>query len=524
MNVLDDADAQYAATPPSACASSSVTPKWIVANRRIVQERRKSGDGEPECGPLPWMRIGQWGASNPLDVAYYDLKTCQEVPLEVTSTLDAFHRDGTRPQPKLHFSGQESWCLIREVADAHGATSRVHLKPLRQADLLTITLQPNEKIYRTLSGTYYCEHYEKHGCGCLIAVSFSTRTCSHSVRPGGTFKRCTYETTFTHSCPAYLRTQRTITNAVNGTELTLVTQVPIQVEELLQVLASAKVDMHTAYNALEENNFTMDRTAFYAWYKAQLARNARGGGSVAERLASKQQRAKAVGTKFIIKPFADGRPGVASVYVQTAEMREHLNHAPVISIDGSRVKHKRGVLLATAKCPLGKLQIVAIAVIFGGETGEAMRALYQELGLQGIAQVHDDGTCYDSEWTQLMIDDLVFWVLCPWHKKMEIPVSIVSWLEGEPKLADAIWHLMLTRFAEGDDDETVEDMVDLAFRNLRVYYQTEAATKQIDSVEVAKRRYLNGYRDLYLDDLFASSVPPDTALPVACASSEPGGG
>ena len=282
------------------------------------------------------------------------------------------------------------------MADAHGATSRVHLKPLRQADLLTITLQPNEKIYRTLSGTFYCEHYEKHGCGCLIAVSFSTRTCSHSVRPGGTFKRCTYETTFTHSCPAYLRTQRTITNAVNGTELTLVTQVPIQVEELLQALASAKVDMHTAYNALEENNFTMDRTAFYAWYKAQLARNARGGGSVAERLASKQQRAKAVGTKFIIKPFADGRPGVASVYVQTAEMREHLNHAPVISIDGSRVKHKRGVLLATAKCPLGKLQIVAIAVIFGGETGEAMRALYQELGLQGIAQVHDDGTCYDS--------------------------------------------------------------------------------------------------------------------------------
>ena len=154
---------------------------------------------------------------------------------------------------------------------------------------------------------------------------------------------------------------------------------------------------------------------------------------MAERLASKQQRAKAVGTKFIIKPFADGRPGVASVYVQTAEMREHLNHAPVISIDGSRVKHKRGVLLATAKCPLGKLQIVAIAVIFGGETGEAMRALYQELGLQGIAQVHDDGTCYDSEWTQLMIDDLVFWVLCPWHKKMEIPVSIVSWLEGEPQ-------------------------------------------------------------------------------------------
>jgi hypothetical protein len=163
---LDDAEAEYAATQPSACASSSETPKWIVANRRMVQERRKSGDGEPEPGPLPWMRIGQRGASNPLDVAYYDLKTCQEVPLEVTSTLDAFHRDGTRPQPKLHFSGQESWCLIREVPGDHGATSRVYLEPLRKAQLLTITLQPNEKIYRTLSGTYYCEHYEKHGCGC----------------------------------------------------------------------------------------------------------------------------------------------------------------------------------------------------------------------------------------------------------------------------------------------------------------------------------------------------------------------
>ena len=67
---------------------------------------------------------------------------------------------------------------------------------------------------------------------------------------------------------------------------------------------------------------------------------------------------------------------MASVYVQTEEMREHLKHAPVISIDGSRVKHNRGVLLATAKCPLGKLQVVAFAIIFGGETGESMLALY----------------------------------------------------------------------------------------------------------------------------------------------------
>ena len=230
MNALDDADAQYAATQPSACASSSETPTWIVANRRIVQERRKSGDGEPERGPLPWMRIGQRGASDPLDVAYYDLKTCQEVPLEVTSTLDAFHRDGTRPQPKLHFSGQESWCLIREVPGDHGATSRVYLGPLRKEKLLTITLQPNEKIYRTLSGTFYCEHYEKHGCGCLIAVSFSTRTCSHSVRPGGTFKRCTYETTFTHSCPAYLRT---------------IVQLPHRAEEGVVLLGNAYVPMST---------------------------------------------------------------------------------------------------------------------------------------------------------------------------------------------------------------------------------------------------------------------------------------
>ncbi len=56
---LDDSEAEYAATQPSACASSSEPPKWIVANRRMVQERRNSGDGEPEPGPLPWMRIGQ---------------------------------------------------------------------------------------------------------------------------------------------------------------------------------------------------------------------------------------------------------------------------------------------------------------------------------------------------------------------------------------------------------------------------------------------------------------------------------
>ena len=41
---------------------------------------------------------------------------------------------------------------------------------------------------------------------------------------------------------------------------------------------------------------------------------------MAERLAAKQQRAVATKTTFIIKPFAD-RPGVASVYVQTEEMR-----------------------------------------------------------------------------------------------------------------------------------------------------------------------------------------------------------
>ena len=77
---------------------------------------------------------------------------------------------------------------------------------------------------------------------------------------------------------------------------------------------------------------------------------------MAERLAAQQKRAVAMGTTFIIKPFAD-RLGVASVYVQTEEMRLYLKFAAVVSIDGSRVKHGRGVLLATAKCPFGKLQI-----------------------------------------------------------------------------------------------------------------------------------------------------------------------
>jgi hypothetical protein len=401
----------------------------------------------------------------------------------------------------------------------------VYLEPLRKAQLLTITLQPNEKIYRTLSGTYYCEHYEKHGCGCLIAVSFSTKTCSHSVRAGGSFKRCTYETIFTHSCPDHFRTQRTITNAIDGTELTLATSVPIQVDEVLRVLASAKVDKYTAYQSLAENSFTMERAAFYQWYEAQLARNARGSGSVAERLASKQLRAQGVGTTFIIKPFDGNRPGVASVYVQTKEMQGHIANAAVLSIDGSRVKHGRGVLLATAKCAFGNLQIVALAVIFGGETGASMRALYQELGLRGKQQVRDDGTCYDRLWLQLMVADNVYWVLCPWHKKMEIPPTIVSCVNGEPTLRDAVWLLMLKRFPEGDDDPSVEYMVDLAFQNLRVYYTTDAATKQIDSVEVARERYLVTYRsDRYMDDVIASSVPPDTALSLACASSEPGGG
>jgi hypothetical protein len=182
--------------------------------------------------------------------------------------------------------------------------------------------------------------------------------------------------------------------------------VPIQVEELLKVLASAKVDMHTAYQSLRENNFTMERATFYRWYEAQLARNARGSGSVAQRLASKQLRAQGVGTTFIIKPFDGNRPGVASVYVQTKEMKKHFDNAAVVSIDGSRVKRGRGVLLATAKCAFDKLQIVAMAVISGGETGASMRALYEELGLKGKQQVRDDGTCYDRRWLQIMVDDM----------------------------------------------------------------------------------------------------------------------
>ena len=93
---------------------------------------------------------------------------------------------------------------------------------------------------------------------------------------------------------------------------------------------------------------------------------------------------------------------------------------------------------------------------------------------------------------------------------MEIPPTIVSWVNGEPTLRDAVWQLMLNRFPEGDDDPSVEDMVDLAFRNLRVYYTTDAAKKQIDSIELAKERYLVTYRNRYMDDVIASSVPPDT--------------
>jgi hypothetical protein len=93
-------------------------------------------------------------------------------------------------------------------------------------------------------------------------------------------------------------------------------------------------------------------------------------------------------------------------------MQKHIDNAAVVSIDGSRVKHGRGVLLATAKCAFGKAQIVAFAIIFGGETGASMRALYEELGLKGKQQVRDDGTCYDRRWLQIMVDDNVYWVLC----------------------------------------------------------------------------------------------------------------
>jgi hypothetical protein len=307
------------ATQPGSGASSKPAPGCIAANQRITQEMRRRG--ETEIGPLSWMRIGRRGAENPLDVAYYDQQKGEEVPLKLKTTLDALHRDGRKPQPKLHFKGQENWSLIREVLGADGVVTRVHLRPLKKAELHTITLQPIEKIYRTLFGTLYCDHHAKYDCGCLIAVTFSVKTCSHSIKAGGTLSDWEYKTTFQHSCPEHLRTQRTITNGIDGTELTLATSVPIQVDELLKVLASARVDMHTVYNALAENSFTMERAAFYRWYEAQVAQNARGGASMAERLAGKQKRAVDMGTTFIIKPFDGNRLGVASVYVQTKEMR-----------------------------------------------------------------------------------------------------------------------------------------------------------------------------------------------------------
>ena len=73
-------------------------------------------------------------------------------------------------------------------------------------------------------GTFYCENYDKHACGRLIAVAFSKRSGSHSVRTGGAIKGWPYTSNFTHSCPEHLRTQRTVRNVINGTELTLVTK------------------------------------------------------------------------------------------------------------------------------------------------------------------------------------------------------------------------------------------------------------------------------------------------------------
>ncbi len=61
-------------------------------------------------------------------------------------------------------------------------------------------------------------------------------------------------------------------------------------------------------------------------------------------------------------------------------------------------------------------------------------------------------------------------------------------------------------FPEGEDDDDVDTMVDVALRNLRALYTCEEAKAVIGKLELQKKRLLVAYRDTYLDGLNTSAV------------------
>ena len=494
-------------------------PNWYRQNMQRAALNAQAGGTGAETGPLKWMRIGKRTAGHQrLDAGHIDAQTGIEVMGEIKRSLDAHERDINSPSPHMIFQGREYYVLVEEATAPNGVTVTTFVAEVSKSQLEQVRKQlgPHKHILRAMQGVYYCKNcWEGAGCGCFFALSFSRNTCSHSVLPLGTVQMAWFTaarrkefpiqslsitSTFTHDCKTTLTV---VVNELDAMQSLKHAKVPVQLDVTLRGLVG-HATMHACYNLLLQHGVSMDRAAFYRWFKAEERKKEMLGPSAQQRLLRMQEASLANGNKFKIE---FGYRGIDAVYVQTEKMKRHMRYASCLSIDGTRVNDDRCMLIATAKDALGHIHPVAFAVIFGGEKGDCFRELYHMAGMHGIPQLHDDGSCFDAAWLRLMEADGVPWFLCCWHFWFKmVSRSIKSWHPREPKLWEAVRILQLKVFPEGEDDDDIDKMVDVALRNLRALYTCDEAKTVIGKLELQKQRLLVAYRNTYLDDLNTSAV------------------
>ena len=514
------AAANTSTAPPT--ASKTKLPNWYLRNKARAESNRQAGG---EVGKYPWMKIGVRTTGHPrLDAGYIDPATGQKVKSGYARDLDALERNMYQESPHFLFFGKSTWVLVQEERLSDGtvlSTKFIQDVSREQMEGVRKGLQPGQLILLANSGPYLCENcWVGEGCGCGFVVSWSRRTCGHSVVASGAVQlsrvagqthteyldlgSLTIYSTFSHDCRP---TRTMIPNELDESDSLLLAKVPVQLDESLAMLVPY-CSAQQAYQHLQKHNVSMGRDRFYRWYEKEKRKSQLNGKSAHARLLDMQDAAEAKGTKFIINVGPSGH--VECVIVQTKRMLKYLEGASCASIDGSHVNNDRGMILVTVKDAYDKLHPAAVSIFFGGESSKNMLALYEEAGLKGISQLRDDGSCYDANWLRRMSADAVLWFLCCWHFWFKtISHSIASWHPHQPKLWEKVCQLQLKIFPEGQDDPDVDTRVDTELRNLRALYTSDEARSAIGKLESQKTKLICAYRyQKYMDGLKTSAVPP----------------
>lgn len=164
-------------------------PNWLLKNMQRAALNDQAGGTGAEKGRLDWMSIGVRTAGHwRLDAGHIDAQTGIEVKGEIKRSLDALERDIKSPSPHMIFQGKEYHVLVEEGTAPNGVTVTTFVAEVSKLQLEQVRKQlgPRQRILRAMAGVYYCENcWVGDGCGCFFAVSFSRRTCSHSVLPFG---------------------------------------------------------------------------------------------------------------------------------------------------------------------------------------------------------------------------------------------------------------------------------------------------------------------------------------------------